>query len=351
MHKWLDMDESGADLCQRHPEDLASWLARIPKVELHLHLEGAIPFDAMWELIQKYGGDPSVPSPGALAERFQFRDFAHFIQVWIWKNQFLREYEDFTYISKAFARQLERQNIRYAEVFFSPVTFEDDGLEIPRLFEAIRAGLSSVPEVEVALIPDLVRDYGPKRALKTLREINEVRDQGIIGVGLGGSEHKFPPDRFKKAYKEARKLEFRTTAHAGEAAGSKGIWGAIRKLGVDRIGHGTRAGEDESLVDYLVEKQIPLEMCPLSNVSTRVVDAIESHPIRRYFDRGVLVTVNTDDPMMFRNSLAAEYQALTEAHKFTRDDIHTLVLNGIQASWLSPERKRTLLGDFSAQLT
>ena len=117
-----------------------------------------------------------------------------------------------------------------------------------------------------------------------------------------------------------------------------------------RIGHGTCAGEDESLLDYLVEQRIPLEMCPLSNVGTHLVDTIESHPIRRYEDRGVLVTVNTDDPMMFGNSLASEYQALIEVHNFTCSDIQALVLNGIQASWLAPERKRKLMNDFSVHL-
>lgn len=123
-----------------------------------------------------------------------------------------------------------------------------------------------------------------------------------------------------KVVKEARKLDFRTTAHAGEAAGAKSIWGAINRLRVDRIDHGTRAGEDESILDYLAGNQIPLEMRPLSNVSTRVVDTIESYPVKRCFDRGMLVTVSTDDPMMFRNSLAAEYQALVEVHRFTRSN-------------------------------
>ena len=330
-------------------DNLKTWLEGLPKVELHLHLEGAFPMNVLWELIQKYGGHPSVPTYESLTHGFRFRDFAHFIQVWIWKNRFLREYDDFTYISASVARDLARQNIQYAEVFFSPARFVDEGLEIPRLFEAIRLGLATVPEVEVSLVPDLVRDFGPKRAMTTLRELAALKDLGIVGIGLGGSEHKVPPQRFKKVFRQARELGFRTTAHAGEAAGVKSIWGAIRQLGVDRIGHGTLAGEDESLLDYLVEQQIPLEMCPLSNVGTQLVDAIESHPIRRYFDRGLLVTINTDDPMMFGNSLAAEYQALVEAHNFTRDDIQAIVLNGIQASWLSPERKSQLLGDFSPQ--
>ena len=329
-------------------DDLKTWLEGLPKVELHLHLEGAFPMSTMWELIQKYGGHPSVPTYASLTHYFRFRDFAHFIQAWVWKNQFLREYDDFTYISASVARDPARQKIRYPEDFFSPARFVDEGLKIPRLFEAIRLGLSTVPGVELSLVPDVVRDFGPKRAMNTLRELAELTDLGIIGIGLGGSEHKIPPQRFKKVFKEARKLGFRTTAHAGEAAGAKSIWSAIRELGVDRIGHGTRAGEDESLLDYLAEQQIPLEMCPLSNVGTQLVDAIESHPIRRYFDRGVLVTINTDDPMMFGNSLAAEYQALVEVHKFTRDDIRAIVVNGIQASWLTPDQKRKLLGDFSA---
>ena len=259
----------------------------------------------------------------------------------------MREYEDFTFASQAFARRLSLQNIRYAEVFFSPVRFLDQGLEIPRLLEAIRAGLSLVPEVEVALIPDLVRDYGPERALKTLWEINDAREHGVIGVGLGGSEQKFPPELFAHVYEGARSLGFRTTAHAGEAAGADSIWGAVLDLGVDRIGHGTRAEEDEDLMSYLVENQVPLEMCPLSNVSTRVVDILENHPVKRYLDRGLMVTVNTDDPMMFGNSLAEEFQALVEVHNFTRDDIQQLVSNGIQASWLSTERKIELLTEFS----
>ena len=344
------MTESRAELGQRGDEDLTDWLVRIPKAELHLHLEGAIPLDAMWELIQKYGGDPSLPSVEALAERFQFRDFPHFLQLWIWKNQFLREYEDFTYMSQAFARCLAQQNIRYAEVFFSPVRFVDEGLEIPRLFESIRAGLSSTPEVEVALIADLVRDYGPDRALGTLRDVNEIKDNGIFGIGLGGGEHNFPPELFPTVYREAREMGFRTTAHAGEAAGPPSVWGAIHELGVERIGHGARSGEDETLLDYLVEHQIPLELCPISNIKTGVIDSIEQHPVRRYFDKGVLLTINTDDPMMFGNSLVDEYRALIEVHGFTKDDVKTLILNAVKASWLSDERKEQLVGEFAAEL-
>jgi len=175
-----------------------------------------------------------------------------------------------------------------------------------------------------------------------------VREAGIIGVGIGGPEQGYPPEQFAALYEEARRLGFHTTAHAGEAAGAESIWGALRGLQVERIGHGTRAFEDPSLLDYLCEARIPLEMCPLSNVCTAVVPSLEEHPIRRYHELGLLVTVNTDDPMMFNNSLAQEYSSLVERLGFSSDDVRDLILNGVRASWLSVERKEAMLVDFQA---
>ncbi len=321
----------------------SNWFEQVPKVELHLHLEGAIPYEALWQLIQKYGGDPSTPDLVALKRKFKFRDFPHFLENWAWKNEFLREYEDFTFIAEAVANDLARQNIRYVEAFFSPPDFAHHGLQTQRLAEAIRAGLSRVPDVEIALVADLVRDHGPERAAITLAEVNEARDSGIVGIGIGGAEHDYPPQPFENVYKEARRLGLRTSAHAGEAMGAESIWGAIRSLQVDRIGHGTRAEEDEALLDYLAEHRLPLEMCPISNVRTGAVKSFEEHPVRRYFERGIVVTINTDDPKMFGNSLAEEYLLLEEKLGFSRDEIRSLILQGIQASWLPQERKRQLV--------
>lgn len=324
------------------------WYERLPKVELHLHLEGALPLPTLWALAQKYGTDPTLTSLEELRRRFTFRDFPHFIETWIWKNQFLREYEDFTFFSEATARDLRAQNIRYAEVHFAPSGFAEYGLEVPRLTEAIRAGLAKVPEIEITLIADLIRNSDLERAARTLAEVNEVRQAGIIGVGIGGPEQGYPPERFAALYEEARRLDFHTTAHAGEAAGADSIWGALRSLQVERIGHGTRAFEDPLLLDYLLKARIPLEMCPLSNVCTAVVPSLEAHPIRRYYEMGLLVTVNTDDPMMFNNSLAQEYRMLVERLSFTPDDVRDLILNGVRASWLPLERKEAMLADFQA---
>ncbi|MFH0778118.1 MAG: adenosine deaminase [Candidatus Eisenbacteria bacterium] len=324
------------------PDTDLDWLERIPKVELHLHLEGAIPHPALWELIRKYGGDPSVPTPEALEGKFAYRDFPHFIETWVWKNNFLREYDDFTLIAESVARDLGRQNVIYAEVFFSPGDFARHGLKTQRITEAIRKGLSRVSEVEVALVPDLIRDFGPEKAVRTLAEVNEVKELGVVGVGIGGSEQEFPPEPFQHVYEKAREFGFYTSAHAGEAAGAESIWGAIRALRVNRIGHGTRAREDGDLLTYLAEHKIPLEMSVTSNVRTGAVASLESHPIGDYFDRGILVTVNTDDPKMFGSSLAEEYRLLVQRLGFSMDEIRCLMLRSVEVSWLAEDKKTRL---------
>ncbi|MGB8647562.1 MAG: adenosine deaminase [Anaerolineae bacterium] len=320
-----------------------SWYDAVPKVELHLHLEGAIPLPAMWQLVQKYGGDPEVRDFAALARKFAYRDFPHFIEVWIWHCQYLREHEDFTFIAQAVAQDLAAQNIRYVEAFYSPSDFARHGLTPQGITRAIRTGLDRVSQVQVALIADLVRDTGPARAAQTLAQVNEVRDQGVIGIGIGGSEQAFPPEPFAPVYAEARRLGFHTTAHAGEAAGAASVWGALNTLQAERIGHGTRAEEDPALLEALAARRIPLEMCPLSNVCTGVVPSIDAHPIRRYFERGLRVTVNTDDPRMFGNSLADEYRLLEERLGFSRAEIRTLILNAVDAGWLSQDKKTELV--------
>ncbi len=323
-----------------------SWHERVPKVELHVHLEGAIPHEALFSLIQKYGGDPSVPDVSALIRRFEYRDFPQFISAWSWKNQFLREYDDFTHIAELTARDMAAQGIRYSEMFFSPSLFVRGGLAVQELTRAVRAGFVRVPDIEVALIADLVRDYGPESEMATLERLGEVKDLGVVGIGIGGSEHEFPPAPFERLYERARVLGFHTTAHAGEAAGARSIWDAVQVLGAERIGHGTRASEDPALVEYLAERRIPLEMCPVSNVRTRVVSSLSEHPIRRYHAAGVLVTVNTDDPKMFQTRLADEYRSLETECGFSRSDIRAVILNAILASWLPKEKRGTMATEF-----
>jgi adenosine deaminase len=319
---------------------------KLPKIELHVHLEGAIPHQALFDLIQKYGGDPSVPNLDALKKRFKVKNFPQFIETWSWKNGFLREYGDFTFIAEMVARDLAGQNIKYVELFFSPSLFKRNKLAVQELTRAVRKGLSKVPEIDISLVADLVRDYGCKAEIEVLEELKEVRELGVIGIGLGGSEHKFPPESFAPLFRKAGKLGFHTTAHAGEAAGAQSIWGVIKHLKVERIGHGTRTFEDPDLVRYLIDHRIPLEMCPLSNVRTGVVPSISVHPIRNYFKEGILVSVNTDDPKMFDTSLAEEYRVLVQEGGFSKKEICDLILLAVKSSWLPEERKKSLSEEF-----
>lgn len=315
----------------------------MPKVELHLHLEGAIPIPALWELIEQHGGDEKIRTQAQLVDWFTYRDFAHFMETWVWMIAFLRSYEDFTFAAEAVARHLASQNILYAESFFSPSDFRAHQLDPQRLALAIRAGLDRVPEVEVPLIVDLVRDRGPEGTARTLAAVTEVaKEAGVIGIGIGGYEAENPPEQFADVYRKASDSGFRLTAHAGEAAGPGSVWGAIRSLHVERIGHGVRAVEDPDLVDYLVEHQIPLEVCPTSNIRTGVVATWEGHPARRLIGAGALVTINTDDPALFHSTLAGEYQILEERFGLDESAIRRISRAGIEASWALPETKARL---------
>jgi adenosine deaminase len=327
-------------------DPIKDWYEKVPKIELHVHLEGSIPYDALWELICKYGNDLKFKSIEDLKAKFEYKDFSQFINTWVWKNNYLREYEDFTYIAEAVACDMAHQNIRYAEVFFSPPDFFRHGLTTQKLAESIRKGFSKVSNITIALIPDLVRDFGPQLAAFSLEEVVEAKDFGIIGIGLGGSEQSFPPDPFGPIYERARELGLHTTVHAGEASGAKSIWEAIKFLKPDRLGHGTRAVEDENLIDYLAKQKIPVEVCPISNVCTGIVRSIKSHPIRRFYDCGLSVSVNTDDPKMFGNSLAKEYRTLVDELGFSKDDVRFLIIQGIRSSWMLEKQKDFLSQNF-----
>ena len=324
----------------------AAWHERLPKVELHIHLEGAIPKATLWQLITKYGGDRSIQTRDELERALVYRDFRSFLKMWVWMIGYLREYDDYTLIGEAVARDLARQNIRYVEGFFSPPDYRRSTLDPQRVTEALRAGVNRVAAIEIAFVADLVRDRGADHARNLLERMGDMRKHGVIGIGIGGFEPGFPPELFEATYERARALGFRTTAHAGEAAGAASVWGAVRALRVDRIGHATRAAEDPDLVKHLAARRLPLELCPLSNVRTGVITSVEAHPLRQFFDAGIPVSLNTDDPLFFGNSLAMELESAQRAHRFTRDEIRRLMLSSVDATWLSADRKRRLAAEF-----
>ncbi len=331
---------------------LRGQLEAMPKTELHLHLEGAIPLRTLWELIRKYGGDPDIWNFQDLQNKFRYTNFTNFINTWIWKNGFLREYEDFRLIGEAVSSDLANQNIHYVEAFYSPGDFVRHGLDPCLLTEALHAGLElNADRIRVNLIADLVRDFGPEKGSLWLEQIAEVKALGVIGIGLGGSEVEFPAAPYEKVFDRARALGFHTTAHAGEADGAASVRSALVDLKVERIGHGLNAAKDPQLMEMLADLKIPLEMCPISNLRTRCIHRLEDHPIREFLRQGIVVTVNTDDPKMFNTSLATEFESLHKSLKMTLPELEMLAFNSIEAAWCSDHLKNQLRDEMRQFLT
>ena len=251
---------------------------------------------------------------------------------------FAREYEDFELIAAAVAKDLAQQSIIYAEASFSPTDFERHDIELQQMAAAIRRGLDSVGAVQVVLNCDLVRDTGPQRAASTLAAVGEVAAEADVrGITIGGSEQSYPPELFADVYARAATAGFRLTAHAGEAAGPDSVRGALDALGAERIGHGVRTVEDPELLARVIAEQVPLEVCPTSNLRTGVVRDWDDHPVGTLLAAGANVTISSDDPTFFHSSVAEDLREVTK--RFAADP-QTLTMAAINASWMTAGEKK-----------
>ncbi|MGD2248195.1 MAG: adenosine deaminase [Candidatus Methanofastidiosia archaeon] len=333
---------------QKEPER-SKLISEIPKVELHLHLEGAIPLQTLLTFIQKK--DSSITNIHDLQKKLIYTDFEHFIKVWIWKNTFITEEKDFEEITYQVLHTLSTQNVKYVEAFYSPSDFLGQGLTIPGITHYMIKGKEKAFRdfgIRCEFIMDVVRGNGPDTYMQQLDVVTPYLGKGVIGIGLGGSEQKYPNDLYQSVYKKAHSYGFKLTAHAGETVGPESIWTAINTLKVERIGHGVSAYKDPRLISLLKEKQIPLEMCIVSNIKTGVYPSVEAHPIHDYYKNGLLVTVNSDDPTMFNTSINYEYELLAETG-FTVHDLYQMSMNGVTASFMCEKDKEALKLQFEKE--
>ncbi len=249
---------------------------------------------------------------------------------------------------------LEREaqcNVRYVEASFSPLDHVFRGLDYGEMLDAINRGIARARSrfnVLCNIRVDLVRNYGPERGMEVLDWI-EDKGENIISVDIGGSEERFPPRPYAEVFRRAREMGLHTVAHAGEAAGPESIWEALRFLEVERIGHGVAAKDDLSLIEYLRSRGIGVEACPTSNVRTRVVPSLSEHPIRRFFEVGLKVSVNTDDPSMFWTDMNNEYLQLQEELDFKPHELFKLSLNAVESSFLQREDKDRIIKEFEEE--
>jgi aminodeoxyfutalosine deaminase len=330
---------------------LDAFIAGLPKAELHVHHVGSASPRIVSELAARHP-DSKVPTdPAALADYFTFKDFAHFIQVYLSVVDLIRDAEDIRLLTYEVARDMSRQQIRYAELTVTPYSSTRRGIPEQAFMEAIEdARKSAEKELGVTLrwCFDIPGEAGPASAEETARLAVDLRPEGLVSFGLGGPEIGVPRPQFKPYFDRARAAGLHSVPHAGEATGPQTIWDALRVLGAERIGHGTSATQDPRLLDHLVEHQIPLEVCPTSNIATRVVATLEEHPIRTMVEAGALVTVNSDDPPMFGTDLNTEYAVAARLLDLDRAGVAELAKNAVRASFLDPPAKARLAGEIDA---
>ena len=338
-------------------QNLRALLTEIPKTEIHLHLEGLVTVDTIWDLMKKRSITyDQVSSKDDLQKRFQITSFDEFLDLFInvIQSSFKSE-EDIEYLIDDALAYLERNNIVYAEIFFAPSKFLLNGFQFSSMIDRLNTGANMLKEKhgrEIKFIIDVSRTFGVKNAENNLQLTLDNPSENIIGIGLGGVEATGPAKDYKKVFAKARDNGFHVVAHAGEDVGPESIWDAIKHLKAERIGHGISAIQDDKLVKHLANKQIPLEVCPTSNLFTqKYVKVLEEHPIRDFYDRGVYVTLNTDDPTLFGIDLIDEYMNLTNKGFFTPAEIITLVKNNLYATFLPKKRKDAIWKSVDAVLS
>jgi aminodeoxyfutalosine deaminase len=283
-----------------------------PKIELHVHLEGTVRPETLLEIARRNDFPLAANTVEEVAKLYDYRDFAHFIEVWILTTNALRTRDDFRQVVVAYAAEAAEHGAVYLEGIFSPAERVRRGVSWEDIFGGYCDGAEEAQElhgVEIRLTPDIFRGATSDEAEEVLRNSVKNRDRGVVGVGLGGLEAEFPPEAYASVFERVRAEGLGSVPHAGEVAGPDSIRGAIDALGATRIRHGIRAVDDPDLLAELRERRIVLDVCPISNVRTGAVPSLEEHPLRRLLDAGVLCTVNTDDPAMFDTDLSREFAA------------------------------------------
>jgi aminodeoxyfutalosine deaminase len=332
--------------------DPFTFARRMPKVELHVHLEGAIRPSTLLKLAQRNGVALPARSVTDLNEFYRFRDFSHFIEVYVTITGCLRTPEDYALIAYEFGNDCARQNIRYAEVTFTIAT-NMAATALP--WQAILTGLNSGRDrardefgVDWRWVFDISRN-NPETQDSVVDIALAARDQGIVALGLGGSESDFPPEWYERAFARAKEADLPRVPHAGETVGPESVWTALKVLHADRLGHGVRSVEDPELVKYLARQRVPLELCPTSNIRLGMYADYAAHPLRQLWNSGLMITVNSDDPPLFGTDLNQEYAVLVEHFGFGTAELEQVSLNAVQASFLPEADKLVMAADFRRQ--
>lgn len=334
----------------------AGFIAGLPKAELHVHHVGSASPRIVSELAERHPG--TVPSdPEALRRFFEFRDFGHFIEVYLAVVGLIRTPEDIRYLTYEIGREMAvGQSLRYAELTCTPYTSvrpdrDDLGMPIEAYTEAIedaRRGVERDFGLVLRWIYDIPGESGVPSADATLDYALDHGPDALVGFGLGGPEVGVPRPQFRPHFDAARAAGLHSVPHAGETTGPETIWDALRLLGAERIGHGTSAAQDPALLAHLAETGVPLEVCPSSNIATRAVATLDEHPIRAFRDAGVTVAIASDDPPMFNTTLNREYEIAADLLDLDRQGVADLARASVRASFAPADVRQRILGEIDA---
>lgn len=324
---------------------LNQYIQSIPKAELHLHIEGTLEPELAFHFAKRNGIALPYSSVEALREAYNFNNLQEFLDLYHACSQVLINEQDFYDLTWAYLEKLHAQNVRHVEIFYDSQSHTDRGIRFETVTNGIHRALVDGEAkfgISSYLILCFLRHLSEAEAMNTLDHAVHHKDK-IHGIGLASSEMGHPPSKFVHAFDRARAEGWHIVAHAGEEGPKEYIWEAINLLKVERIDHGNRSMDDPELLKLLVDRQIPLTLCPVSNLELCVIDKLEDHPVKKMLDMGIMATIHSDDPAYFKGSLVENYSRTAEALNLTKADIYQLAKNSFVASFLPEDRKKELL--------
>jgi adenosine deaminase len=329
---------------------MEEFIRRLPKAELHVHIEGTLEPQMMFDLAERNGIEHPFPDVAGVAAAYRFRNLQSFLDIYYQGAAVLQTPQDFHELISAYFDRAVADGVRHAEIFFDPQSHTERGVGFEVFMEGFRSGMADAKSshgITSDLILCFLRHLGGDAALRTIREA-ELHLDGVIAVGLDSSEVGYPPELYADAYTYAHELGLRAVAHGGEEGPPEYVIGALDVLGVERVDHGVRSLEDPDLVDRLRRERVPLTVCPLSNVALRVVDRVADHPLPAMMEADLLVSVNSDDPAYFGGYVGENYSVLADDLGFGEQRLAMLAANSIESSFLDKGTKQRLLAEIEA---
>ncbi len=334
--------------------ELRQFIERVPKVELHCHLEGTIQPATLLTLAARHGVELPFDDEEGAAKFYEFSSLNQFLGIFALACGTLRTAEDFETITLDLGADSARQHIPYREVFFTYAYHDRRNIPWQEVIEGLASGRKAVKErygVEFWFIADIDRTITPEEGVRLVEMAHGSREEaGIIGIGLDSQEIGYPASRHKPAFERAMELGFHRVAHAGEDVGPESVWDALRSLQVERVDHGVRSIEDPALVKHLAETRVPLTCCPVSNIALKVYPDMKSHPIKQLMDAGVFVTLNSDDPPMFHTDVLDNYIQVADTFGLTADDVELLARNSFRAAFMDEATRAQYLSRFDTEV-